>query len=116
MRTLVVDDNIDTADSLAMLLEVMGIEAVVAYSGKQALERAHTFQPEMALLDIGMPDMSGFALGRLLRAAHPSVVLVALTGWSRQHDRALARDAGFTHYLVKPAAMEDLQRLLKPVG
>jgi PAS domain S-box-containing protein len=113
-RVLVVDDNQDAADSLAMLLQLSGQEVVVAYDATMALASADEFQPTLAFLDIGMPGMDGYELARRLRQ-RPGVqgaVLVALTGWGRPEDRGRSEQAGFDHHLVKPVDPAELMKLL----
>jgi CheY-like chemotaxis protein len=113
-RVLIVDDNVDSAESMAMLIRSWGHEANVAHSAMSALEIAERFAPETALLDIGLPDMDGYALARRLRAQDTSgnLQLVAMTGYGRAEDRAAARDAGFDVHLVKPAEADELARVL----
>ena len=113
-RVLVVDDNVDSAESMAMMMRSWGHEAVVAHTSMSALEIAGKFAPQTALLDIGLPDMDGYALARRLRAQDTSgnLQLVAMTGYGRAEDRAAARDAGFDVHLVKPAEADVLARVL----
>jgi CheY-like chemotaxis protein len=113
-RVLVVDDNHDAANSLAMLLQFLGAEVDVAHSGREALEQFDASTPAVVLLDIGMPDMDGYQVARAIRAreAGRRVPLVALTGWGQEEDRRRAREAGFDHHLVKPADIDALQALL----
>ena len=102
-RVLVVDDNADAADSLAMLLQVRGDEVRVAYDGEEALFAEQEFKPDILLLDIGMPKLSGYDVARRVREARgPGVLLVAITGWGQEEDRQRARDAGFDHHFTKP--------------
>ena len=103
-RVLVVDDNPDTAWSLAWLLESSGHEVRVALSGFAAIEAVSDFHPDAVLLDVGLPDLDGFEVARRLRAlpALAHTVLVAATGYNRDQDRRRATEAGFDHYLVKP--------------
>jgi signal transduction histidine kinase len=113
-RVLVVDDNVDAADSLAMLLRLEGQEVQVAYEGATALARAEAESPAIAFLDLGMPKMDGYELARAFRR-HPALkgtVLVALTGWGQPEDRQRTREAGFDHHLVKPVESAALHRLL----
>jgi signal transduction histidine kinase/CheY-like chemotaxis protein len=109
-RVLVVDDNRDAADTAASLLQLSGYEVQVAYDPGVALALLDRFAPDIALLDIGLPGMSGYELAGRMRE-HPhgkGCMLVALTGYGTQADVAQARAAGFDHHLVKPAAPEDL--------
>ncbi|WP_411882300.1 PAS domain-containing protein [Polaromonas sp. YR568] len=113
-RVLVVDDNVDAGDTLAVILDMLGAEVRVARDGAQALETFAAYQPSVVLLDIGMPGMNGYEVARAIRnrfPAHPTV-LVALTGWGQEDDRRRASEAGFDHHLLKPAEIEALQKLL----
>ncbi len=113
-RVLVVDDNVDAADSLALLLRVSGQEVRVAYDGPTALLITEAFRPQLVLLDIGMPQMDGYEVARRLRRQPglEGVTLVAVTGWGQEEDRQRSREAGFDHHLTKPADPAALQRLL----
>jgi CheY-like chemotaxis protein len=113
-RVLVVDDNRDAADSLAMILELNGHKIRVANDGEQALGLAGEFRPQVVFLDIGMPGKNGYDVARELRRSQTAsqAVLVALTGWGAEDDRARSRDAGFDHHLTKPAEMAAVERLL----
>jgi PAS domain S-box-containing protein len=114
-RILIVDDNRDAAESLGKLLELVGYRVRVAFDGPQALHAARTFLPEMVLLDIGMPGMSGHEVARTLRsepAPLGEAVLVALTGWGQDRDRQNSREAGFNVHLVKPVELHELLPLL----
>ncbi len=103
-RLLVVDDNQDAANSLAMLLRLQGHEVRVAFSGPAALEMTKNYSPDVVFLDIGMPGMDGYEVARRLRQqlGLEKVVLAALTGWGQQEDRRRTAEAGFNHHLVKP--------------
>ncbi|HVS76278.1 MAG TPA: ATP-binding protein [Steroidobacteraceae bacterium] len=113
-RILVVDDNADAAQSLAVLLGLQGHETRVALSGREALEALRGFTPEIALLDLGLPDMDGYALAAQLRAAAhlQGIRLVALTGYGRSEDRQRTQAAGFDDHLVKPVDLTALTRVL----
>jgi two-component system CheB/CheR fusion protein len=114
LKVLVVDDNNDSADSLAMWLELAGHEVRTAYDGPQALAAAAELRPQVILLDIGMPGMSGYDVARRLRQ-HPAtrdVLLLAMTGWGQDEDRRLSREAGFDEHLVKPLDPQLLKDLL----
>ena len=117
MRVLVVDDNPDAGDSLAMILEVLGAEVRVARSGSEAIDMFGGYRPSVVLLDIGMPGMNGYEVARALRTCFPehATTLVALTGWGQEDDRRRAREAGFDHHLVKPADLDVLQHLLRTI-
>jgi DNA-binding response OmpR family regulator len=112
-RVLVVDDNEDAADSLATLLNVMGYNVRIAYDGPEAIEAADEFQPEVALLDIGLPRLSGYDIARHVREKRgEDVLLVAITGWGQEEDQRLAREAGFDHHFTKPADFDALLGLI----
>jgi CheY-like chemotaxis protein len=113
-RVLVVDDNRDSAQSLAMMLQLMGHTTATAYDGEDAVERAAQFTPDVVLLDLGLPKIDGFEAARRIRALPhgAAMTLVALTGWSQEKDRRRSVEAGFDHYVVKPAKRADLEQLL----
>jgi CheY-like chemotaxis protein len=113
-RILVVDDNHDTADTLAMLLQASGHDARTAADGPQALAQLKYYKPDMVVLDIGLPGMDGYTIARQMRAQPDleSTTLVALTGYDREEDRRKSLEAGFNHYLVKPVELKDLVALL----
>jgi PAS domain S-box-containing protein len=118
-RVLVVDDSADAADSLAMLLELEGHEVTTAYSASAALEVAERIHPEVAFIDIGLPQMDGYEVARRLRASGlgREIRLVALTGYGQPDDRDEARRAGFDHHLVKPADLRSVDAILsQPVA
>jgi signal transduction histidine kinase/ActR/RegA family two-component response regulator len=114
LRVMVVDDNVDAAQMLAALLEVQGHAVSVEYDGKGALERARRERQDVLLLDIGLPDMDGYELARRLRSQPESAgaTLVALTGYGQSQDRKEAESAGFDHYLVKPADLDQVNAVL----
>ena len=113
-RVLVVDDNEDAAESLAMLLRLMGLQCRTAHDGPSGLELARAEQPDVVLLDIGLPGLNGYDVARAIRAegwsAHTR--LIALTGWGQDDDRRRSRAAGFDAHLVKPVSMEQLVEVL----
>jgi CheY-like chemotaxis protein len=113
-RVLVVDDNCDAAESLGMLLEMEGFKVSVAYDGVGALAALESFEPDIALLDIGMPGMDGYELARRIRATPRgrNLVLVALTGWGQAEDKKRSADAGFDEHLTKPVDPEMLSRVI----
>jgi PAS domain S-box-containing protein len=113
-RILVVDDNRDSAESLSMLLKMTGNETQVAYDGVEALEAAERFQPEVVLLDIGLPKLNGYEVARKLREQPwgKNMVLVALTGWGQDEDRRKSQAAGFNSHMVKPVGHDALMKLL----
>jgi CheY-like chemotaxis protein len=118
LSVLVVDDNEDSALSLAMLLELQGYAVTTSFRGGDAIERARERRPQVALLDIGLPDMSGYELAARLREtlAPGRVTLVALTGWGQDEDRRAAEDAGFDHHFTKPVDPDALEQLLRELG
>jgi two-component system, chemotaxis family, CheB/CheR fusion protein len=113
-RILVVDDNEDSADSLALLLRLRGHDVKVAYDGPEALETAGSFHPEVVLLDIGLPGLDGYQVASRLRQRRRNkrVLLVALTGYGQENDQRLAREAGFDHHLTKPVDPQVIYELL----
>jgi len=113
-RVLIADDNQDSAESLAMLLRMEGHEVMVAHDGPEAFAAVATFNPEVALLDIGMPGLNGYEVAKKIRAATPSsaIILIAVTGWGQHSDKARARAAGFDHHFTKPVEPERLVELL----
>jgi CheY-like chemotaxis protein len=119
-RVLVVDDNVDAADSTALLLNLDGYDAHSVHSAQAALDAAVSLQPDVVLLDIGLPEMDGYDVAKRLRAlsCDASTKIVALTGYGQPEDRARAARAGFDDFLVKPVQMEVLNGLLKslPLG
>ena len=114
LRILVVDDNADAADSLAMLLQLAEHETVTAYSGPEAIEVARRVKPHAVFLDIGLPGMNGYEVAKVLRADPEcaAMALVALTGWGSDSDQQRATDAGFDYHLTKPAAIDDVYAVL----
>ncbi|HEY3324618.1 MAG TPA: ATP-binding protein [Planctomycetota bacterium] len=114
-RILIIEDNLDAAESLQVLLSIVGHEVAVAHSGLEGLNLAHEFRPDIVLSDIGLPgEMDGYALARAIRKdPHlSSAYLVAMTGYGQEEDRRHAREAGFDHHITKPAEPEVLERLL----
>jgi PAS domain S-box-containing protein len=116
LRILVVDDNRDAASSLEMLLSTLGHEVLAVYDGPSAIAAAQEQQSEVVLLDIGMPVMNGYDVARALRAGHPGVLLVAVTGWGHDAAKRQARAAGFDFHLVKPVAESALIELLAHIA
>jgi PAS domain S-box-containing protein len=112
-RVLVVDDNRDSAESIALLAEIWGHEVRTAHDGPSALEAAASSPPEVVLLDIGLPGMDGYEVARRFREQRgEGVVLIAMTGYGMEEDRRRSRDAGFDHHLVKPVDPEALRAFL----
>ena len=114
-RVLLADDNEDFVNSLGQLLSSRGHEVRIAYDGAQALQAAHEFHPDIAFLDIGMPKVHGYDVARRLREQPDtaSCMLVAVTGWGQEADRAQARDAGFDRHLVKPVDPSEIEAILE---
>lgn len=113
-RILVVDDNRDSANSLAALLELTGNDAHIAYDGIEAVQAATTLRPDLILLDIGLPKLNGYDAARQIRQQPwgNNIMLVALTGWGQEEDRQRSKQAGFDHHLVKPVDPAALTKLL----
>ena len=117
-RILVIDDHIDTARILRMLLQLDGHVVETAHDGASALEAARRLGPEVVLLDLGMPGMDGYAIARQLRE-QPSLArtrIVALTGHAADGDRRRTREAGFDHHLTKPVERRTLQEVISRLG
>lgn len=116
MRIMVVDDNLDTASTTAMLLELYGHTVSVEHSADKALASARAAPPQAFLLDIGLPGMNGFELARQLRAAPETAkaLLIALTGYGRSQDRRRSQEAGFDHHLEKSVDIDKLLAVLTP--
>ncbi len=113
LRILVVDDNRDAADTLAMSLGMLGHDVRTVYEAPRVVDTAAGFQPELVFMDIGMPRMNGYDVARAIREQEwgGDTMLVALTGWGKEDDRAKSRAAGFDHHLVKPAELDEILRL-----
>jgi PAS domain S-box-containing protein len=114
LRVLVVDDNVDAAESIAMLLSLEGHDVLTAHQAQRALEAVASFRPHVVLLDIGLPGMDGYEVARRLRSSRScdGIRLVAVTGYGQQSDRERAREAGFDLHLVKPVEPEALQSVM----
>jgi len=114
LRILIVDDNKDGADSLAMMLKMMGNDTRTAYDGKEGVELAGEFRPEVVLFDIGMPKLNGYEACRLIRKQPwgRKIIVIAVTGWGQEDDRQRSHDAGFDHHMVKPVDPQDLMKML----
>lgn len=113
-RVLVIEDNRDAAESLRVLLEILGHEVRVAFTGREGVELALGWAPDVVLSDIGLPELDGYEVARRLRreARFKDKLFVALTGYNSEDDRRLSREAGFDYHLVKPADVRELQRVL----
>jgi len=117
-RILVVDDNADAANTLSLMLRLDGHEAIAVYSAEDALDRVRSFQPDLVLLDIGLPNMDGYQVAREIRRIEGAgkVKLAAITGYGQPEDRARAIESGFDVHLVKPVTPEDLQKMLASIA
>jgi CheY-like chemotaxis protein len=113
-RILVVDDNRDSAASLAMLLELRGHQTHTAHDGLEAVQAAAAFKPDVMLLDLGLPKLNGYEAAHKIREQPwgKNIELIALTGWGQEDDRQKSRDAGFSAHLVKPVHLDALMKLL----
>ena len=111
-RVLIIDDNLDAAESMAMLVRELGGDADTAHDGRDGIERMRLFKPEVVLLDIGMPGMDGYETCRHLRSLGHEAYIVALTGWGQDQDRTRALRSGFDAHLTKPADPRLLEQLL----
>ena len=113
-RILVVDDNKDSANSMAAMLEMLGHEARAAFDGIAAVETAESYKPDIVLLDIGLPKMSGLAAARKIREQSwgQAMFLIAVTGWGDEKDRRRSAEAGFNLHLVKPVDPAELENVL----
>jgi two-component system CheB/CheR fusion protein len=118
LRILVVDDNLHSAESLAVLVKLWGHEARVAHDGPEAIEVALEFRPHVMLLDIGLPRLDGYKVARRLRQEPglDDLLLIAMTGYGQDEDRRRSREAGFDHHLVKPVDLTRLEAMLAGTG
>jgi PAS domain S-box-containing protein len=118
LRIQIVDDNRDAADSLAMMLTIMGNETRTAYDGQEGVELAGEFRPDVLLFDIGLPKLNGYEACRLIRQQPwgGKVVMIAVTGWGQEEDRQRSYDAGFDHHMVKPVDPSSLMTLLSELS
>jgi signal transduction histidine kinase len=114
LRILVVDDNVDTANAMGRLLELKGQEVTIAHDGPSAVELAKDLQPDVVILDIGLPDMNGYEVVETLRreGCCPDSYFIAITGYGQEQDRARSKEAGFTHHLVKPVDLDAVISIL----
>ena len=118
LRVLVVDDNRDAAETLAHLVGLLGHEVHLAYDGEEAVAAATAGQPDVILMDLGMPKLNGYDAARQIRAASwgQELLLIATTGWGQEDDRRRTKEVGFDHHLVKPVEMRVLHDLLAGCG
>jgi PAS domain S-box-containing protein len=117
LRILIVDDNADAADGVAMIFEMGGDHVRVAYDGETALEVARQFHPEVVMLDLGMPGLDGYEVASRLRKAPETLdaILIAMTGWGQPQDRRNSARAGFHRHVVKPVEPDDLERQIDEI-
>lgn len=117
LRILVADDNVDAAESLVKLFQIIGHETYVVHDGVTALNAAREYSPDIAFLDIGMPGLNGNEVASAIKKDPPTnrIILVALTGWGAEHDRATSKRAGFDHHMTKPMNFEAVKTLLAGV-
>jgi signal transduction histidine kinase/ActR/RegA family two-component response regulator len=118
LRVLIADDNRDAADSLSMLLSLDGHEVRTVYGGHAAISAIDSFRPDVALLDIGMPQVDGYAAAKVIRQQHAGrdIYLIAITGWGQQEDKLRALEAGFTTHVTKPVDPDHLRELLRKLA
>jgi CheY-like chemotaxis protein len=117
LKILVVDDNVDSAMTMGIFLDLSGHVTRLAYDGPEAVTAAADFRPDVVLMDIGLPGLSGLDAARAIRREPwaAGTVLIALSGWGQEADRQRSREAGFQHHLVKPVDHEVLSKILEGV-
>jgi CheY-like chemotaxis protein len=117
LRVLVVDDNVDAAESMALILEAGHHDVRTAHDGLRAIEVADEYRPHVIVLDIGMPVMNGYQVAQYIRRAPwgRDVVLIACTGWGQPEDRRRSHEAGIDHHLVKPVSASSMLQLLSTI-
>jgi CheY-like chemotaxis protein len=117
LKVLVIDDNVEVAQTVGWMLEEIGHQYHLVHDGRQALQAARAFRPDAILLDIGLPVMDGYAVCRAFRQddLFKDALIIAQTGWGQQRDKSLASEAGFDHHLVKPVAYDDLESILAKI-
>ena len=113
LRILLVDDNREATDALARLLKLHGHAVAIAYSGSEALQKAPLFNPEVVILDIGLPDIDGYEVATKLLNQNTSYYLIALTGYGQAEDKERATQAGFSYHLTKPAGIKEIAAVLR---
>jgi len=112
-RVLIVDDHPDTTTVLSVMFNMLGHATRTALRGRDALRAAREFDPELVVLDIGLPDLSGYEVIRALRAARPDRAVVALSGWGRPEDFARSFHAGFDRHYLKPIGLATVREILR---
>jgi len=115
LKIVLADDNQDAAHSLGMILQVEGHDVQLAHDGEEALAAIRANEPDVALLDIGMPRMSGLEVASQVRADGSTITLIAITGWGQTADREKSAASGFDHHLIKPVDSSELLRLLSTI-
>ena len=117
-RVLIVDDNVDTAQSLALLLQASGHDVRMAHDGPGAVDAALDYRPDVALMDIGLPGFDGYEVAQRMRkqSVLENATLVAMTGYGQEKDRLRSHAAGFDHHLVKPVNFDSVQKILALVS
>jgi CheY-like chemotaxis protein len=117
-RVLVVDDNRDSAETMSILVGLWGHDVRVAHDAEEAMEAAAAHRPQVALLDLGLPLVSGYEIAEQLRAVPglEHVILIAMTGYGQEEDRRRTREAGFAHHLTKPVHPDTLKQILSSIG
>ena len=113
-RVLVVDDQHDAADTLAGMVNALGYEAKAVYDGKEAVEQIAAYHPDMVLLDLEMPGLSGYDAATTIRQqrGNAHLIVIAVTGWTREEDKQRAYESGFDLHVAKPVKLETLQEVL----
>ena len=116
-KVLIVDDNRAAAEMLKIVIQILGNDVKIAHDGQEGVNVAESFRPDVILMDLGMPIMTGYEATRLIREQEwgQEIIIIALTGWGQEEDRQRTRDAGFNHHLVKPAEPAELQALLADI-
>ena len=115
-RILLVEDQDDMATLLKDGLELMGYAVVIAHNGPLALRLARDFQPDVAVLDLGLPVMDGWELAKRLRAQHPAMKIIAVTGYADDAARVRSQEAGFAAHLVKPVGIDAIDQAVKSIA
>jgi CheY-like chemotaxis protein len=116
LRVLVVDDNETAADSLSQLLALHGYDVQIAYGGAEGLQKAIAFMPQVAILDIDMPDIDGYQLAQMLRKESFSCICIALTGFGQATDKQKAFNGGFDFHITKPSRLKDIEVILQGIA
>jgi CheY-like chemotaxis protein len=111
-KILIIEDNVDSAEALSIIVNLMGHETYIAYDGVQGIEKFHEVKPNVVLLDIGLPNLNGYEVAERLRAENPKLKLIALTGYGARADRERTLRVGFDVHLVKPVDVAVLKNLL----